>query len=787
MGKIKKLKDVELVGGTEQSDVYPITSTKAIYDENNKRLDNIIAELQKSADSSLETENKTIVGSINELKRLRDKGYLFKGVATPDTNPGVVKQKVFYIANGKGTYKNFGGINVDEDEVVLLIFDEIWQKLTTGIAAYETTKVKFDKLEQKFDSIDSQQNMLLGKILGQVGDSDVVVFDKKSFANIIFDGTKFVRANSTYNSYIFAIKKTVEYHIEGKAINVCLLDHIPFVGDTNIGSSIQTDDFTASSDGYVYLGVAVADSDMSITITKGRLLLDNSNFDNNIKAIISANANSVEHTSDFYYNNFDKKVGEVLIPNKSELNTYSCFSCDVKKGDILLLKGKNEISDYARTYCVTDNNNVITRFHRGDIDDVLIIMDSESHVYINYYNITDSDYVKVVRQDAFNELETNVYGKTVELDCPNVVNISNRAYKAVEELHTYEITCTKDSNKTINEIRILAYNDSTLLTSTPLETFTHEGQKFIVTIPTSCKKIVFFHLLSGTTDTHFVIQDVTKKSIQSMPTSYKGKNVVCLGDSVTQYQEYNPERFPLGYSGKGYPEYIATYLECNVVNGGMGGTRLQRRAPIDTTTSVGSWAALDIVSVAHAIASGDWSQQVEAANKLKQLNEVNYIEIVDRLSKVNWYAVDTITIQGGVNDFTATYNVPPIGDIDSNDETTSCGALNEIIRLICSTYKHINVVFITSAPKYIDSREPSKWSNVYKNDRNVTLEEFMSVLSDVCAKQSVNVYDMYHKIGWNIHNESNFYDPDDNDVAHPYKGFKWMGRKIAAFLVGDTK
>ena len=127
MGKIKKLKDVELVGGTEQSDVYPITSTKAIYDENNKRLDSIISELQKSADSSLETENKTIVGSINELKRLLDEGYLFKDVATTKTNPGTPDAKVFYIANGKGTYTNFGGIEVTEDEVVVLYWDSSWR------------------------------------------------------------------------------------------------------------------------------------------------------------------------------------------------------------------------------------------------------------------------------------------------------------------------------------------------------------------------------------------------------------------------------------------------------------------------------------------------------------------------------------------------------------------------------------------------------------------------------------------------------------------------------------
>ena len=42
MGKIKKILETELVGGTQSTDVYPVTSTKAVYDENNERLDNIL-------------------------------------------------------------------------------------------------------------------------------------------------------------------------------------------------------------------------------------------------------------------------------------------------------------------------------------------------------------------------------------------------------------------------------------------------------------------------------------------------------------------------------------------------------------------------------------------------------------------------------------------------------------------------------------------------------------------------------------------------------------------------
>ena len=71
-------------------------------------------------------------------------GYQFVGVATPATNPGTPDQKVFYIANSKDTYTNFGGISITEDEVVILYYDTAWHKLLTGIASQE----KLSELER---------------------------------------------------------------------------------------------------------------------------------------------------------------------------------------------------------------------------------------------------------------------------------------------------------------------------------------------------------------------------------------------------------------------------------------------------------------------------------------------------------------------------------------------------------------------------------------------------------------------------------------------------------------
>ena len=54
---------------------------------------------------------QSLLAMINSL----GSGYQFMGVATPTTNPGTIDQKAFYIANGTGTYTNFGGISITED------------------------------------------------------------------------------------------------------------------------------------------------------------------------------------------------------------------------------------------------------------------------------------------------------------------------------------------------------------------------------------------------------------------------------------------------------------------------------------------------------------------------------------------------------------------------------------------------------------------------------------------------------------------------------------------------
>lgn len=110
--------------------------------------------------------NQEITGQIlnsvlNQMVTTLGAGYQFAGVATTATNPGTPDAKVFYIANGKGTYTNFSGLEVAEDEVVVLKYDTEWHKVSTGIASNK----KLTELKEKVDAL------ALGAFYGYFPDS----------------------------------------------------------------------------------------------------------------------------------------------------------------------------------------------------------------------------------------------------------------------------------------------------------------------------------------------------------------------------------------------------------------------------------------------------------------------------------------------------------------------------------------------------------------------------------------------------------------------------------------
>lgn len=104
--------------------------------------------------------NQEITGQIlnsvlNQMVTTLGAGYQFAGVATTATNPGIPDAKVFYIANGKGIYTNFSGLEVTEDEVVVLYYDTEWHKVATGIAS----QAKLSELESETKELITSQSV----------------------------------------------------------------------------------------------------------------------------------------------------------------------------------------------------------------------------------------------------------------------------------------------------------------------------------------------------------------------------------------------------------------------------------------------------------------------------------------------------------------------------------------------------------------------------------------------------------------------------------------------------
>ena len=67
-----------------------------------------------------------------------EKGYQFRGVATPATNPGIPDGPVFYLATEAGVYSNFNNIEVTEGEASILQWSNgAWSKKRTGCASQD--------------------------------------------------------------------------------------------------------------------------------------------------------------------------------------------------------------------------------------------------------------------------------------------------------------------------------------------------------------------------------------------------------------------------------------------------------------------------------------------------------------------------------------------------------------------------------------------------------------------------------------------------------------------------
>ena len=161
-------------------------------------LDNVAG--KQDAIPDLETIRSNAKNASDTIARMVESGYLFAGIATIGTNPGIPDTKVFYIANGKGKYEKFGSLEVTEDEVVVLYWDTAWHKVATGIAS----QAKLSELDKRIIHLSA---MGISTQSG-LNDGDYYLLVSSNLYQIR-------RKTSTYGYDIIPFSDTILYEYQG--------------------------------------------------------------------------------------------------------------------------------------------------------------------------------------------------------------------------------------------------------------------------------------------------------------------------------------------------------------------------------------------------------------------------------------------------------------------------------------------------------------------------------------------------------------------------------------------
>ena len=254
--------------------------------------------------------------------------------------------------------------------------------------------------------------------------------------------------------------------------------------------------------------------------------------------------------------------------------------------------------------------------------------------------------------------------------------------------------------------------------------------------------------------------------------TWKNKTVVCFGDSITEFADSHLKK---------YSDYLADVTGANVINVGVGGTRIAcRTTPVaNPSTSGQGYAALDCANLVDAIASQDFSTVDAGAIYVRDNDGDNNTAIIARLKAIEWSAVDAVTFFIGTNDWSGSQNMGTSGE---SSKTTTLGAVNFIIDTLLTAYPHLKIYWFTPIVRWISPRTDANWSSVLERGGR-TLEQFCDLVANEVKLNCIPVCDMYHTLGWTKANFSQYFY--DTDGTHPYNGFPEIGRKFAAFIAAN--
>ena len=344
-------------------------------------------------------------------------GYVFAGVATPATDPGTPNAKVFYIANGKGTYTNFGSLEVTEDEVIVLKYDTAWHKVSTGIASQEKLTELDEKIGKPDEPVDLSNSAWKSGMITMSGSEyvwQVSSSNPQNYQHICIE---------VKEGQIFEVKAS-KYAARLYQCETYNPKHLQSVNTEQIEISSNTESTITIDQGKKYLIITIVTDGTNIcpiSVTrKGKSIIPDitdvidESADNRHVPTSKAVKDYADTSRDSVKEYIDKSIQELKGTPDEDIDV---SSSNFKNGTIVAYPSSSTGFVWQLSSSETKCKHIVVSVQEGDVINFVSGTIGARYYYINEYNPVHLSEVSLIGETY------NVAGnteKTITIDNPSV-------------------------------------------------------------------------------------------------------------------------------------------------------------------------------------------------------------------------------------------------------------------------------------------------------------------------------------------------------------------------------
>lgn len=260
---------------------------------------------------------------------------------------------------------------------------------------------------------------------------------------------------------------------------------------------------------------------------------------------------------------------------------------------------------------------------------------------------------------------------------------------------------------------------------------------------------------------HSVVDERLRALEAQVPDVSDYGKIAFIGDSITEFGDY--------------PERVASIIGATALKFGFGGCRMGRH----DTTGAGvykDWMCM--YRLADMIASGDFSDLIQAADDLYAYNGDDNRAQAQAMADTDWSTVETMVVFYGTNDWTGD-NIA-VGAQGDADGTTYIGAINYSVDKIQTAYPKMNILFLAPLWRARQSSGDGLDADTNPNEQGEYLIEYVDACVTTAAENKLPALDLYRESGINKYNHTTLL----GDGLHPVQGvgYQRVAERVGAFI-----